>query len=167
MTLQNLSRILDRYEQQSCISGIQQFELLKGLPFYKWGADSIQNYAHAVSLSHNICEAIFDENHAHKSSFNKNKYTVTKLHLVKIMLKKAASSQWSYGYHTKLSEPCQVIISCSWLFTWSLASCVNSLMIGVPTSTALSNPVITPAEKVFHPKPIMAKMTAINKIKPK
>ena len=36
MTLQNLSRILDKYEQQLGSSSIQQLELLKGLPFYDW-----------------------------------------------------------------------------------------------------------------------------------
>jgi hypothetical protein len=35
--------------------------------------------------------------------------------------------------------------------------------MGVPTSTALSKPVITPVEKVSHPKPAMARMTTIAK----
>jgi len=39
------------------------------------------------------------------------------------------------------------------------------LTIGVPISIALSKPVITPDENVFHPIPITAKMTTINKIK--
>lgn len=36
-------------------------------------------------------------------------------------------------------------------------------MTGEPTPTAFSNPVITPAEKVFHPKPITANMTTNNR----
>jgi hypothetical protein len=39
------------------------------------------------------------------------------------------------------------------------------LMIGVPTSIALSNPAISPEEKVFHPKPNTANMIATNKMK--
>jgi hypothetical protein len=38
--------------------------------------------------------------------------------------------------------------------------------MGVPISTALSKPVITPEEKVFHPRPNMAKTITTNKIKP-
>lgn len=36
MTLQNLGKILDKYESQLGSSSIEQFELLKGLPFYDW-----------------------------------------------------------------------------------------------------------------------------------
>jgi hypothetical protein len=36
MTLQNLSKILDKYEQQLGSTNTEQFELLKGLPFYNW-----------------------------------------------------------------------------------------------------------------------------------
>ena len=39
-------------------------------------------------------------------------------------------------------------------------------MIGVPTSTAFSNPIIIPEEKVSHPRPIMAKITTTNKTNP-
>jgi hypothetical protein len=38
-------------------------------------------------------------------------------------------------------------------------------MIGVPTSIALSNPAMSPEEKVFHPKPNTANMIATNKMK--
>lgn len=55
------------------------------------------------------------------------------------------------------------VLSCSGLFTYSLASCVRFLIIGVPTSTALSKPMITPEVKVSHPKPITAKMITITK----
>jgi hypothetical protein len=40
-------------------------------------------------------------------------------------------------------------------------------MIGVPTSTALSKPLVTPEVKVFHPRPNTANMITTNKIKPK
>ncbi len=36
MTLQNLSKILDKYESQLEIADVQQFDRLKGLPFYDW-----------------------------------------------------------------------------------------------------------------------------------
>ena len=36
MTLQNLSRILDKYEQQFGSTNIQAFDRLKDLPFYNW-----------------------------------------------------------------------------------------------------------------------------------
>ena len=36
MTLQNLSKILDRYESQLGSTDLEQFEILKGLPFYDW-----------------------------------------------------------------------------------------------------------------------------------
>ncbi|MGC1131760.1 MAG: hypothetical protein WA941_02965 [Nitrososphaeraceae archaeon] len=40
------------------------------------------------------------------------------------------------------------------------------MTIGVPTSTAFSKPVITPEEKVCHPRPNTAKMITTNKMKP-
>ena len=40
MTLQGLNKILDKYESQLGSSSIQQFELLRGLPFYNWGTSS-------------------------------------------------------------------------------------------------------------------------------
>ena len=37
MTLQNLNRILDKYEQQlGSTNDTEQFEALRGLPFYNW-----------------------------------------------------------------------------------------------------------------------------------
>ena len=36
MTLQNLNRILDKYELQLGSTNVQQFELRKELPFYNW-----------------------------------------------------------------------------------------------------------------------------------
>ena len=61
MTLQNLNKILDKYEQQLGIAGTpssppQQLELLKGLPFYtEWqvAAPSVQKEAQKSSLSFN------------------------------------------------------------------------------------------------------------------
>ena len=52
------------------------------------------------------------------------------------------------------------------LLTYSLASCVKFLIIGVPISIALSKPVITPEEKVVHPKPIMAKTITTSRSRP-
>ena len=43
MTLHSLDKILGRYEQQLCSSSIQQFELLKGLPFYDWNSTTVNN----------------------------------------------------------------------------------------------------------------------------
>ena len=62
MTLQNLNKILDKYEQQQLgiastpSSPQQQLELLKGLPFYtEWQAapPSVQKEAQKSSLSFN------------------------------------------------------------------------------------------------------------------
>ena len=36
MTLQNLSKILDKYDQKHGSSRLGQFKLLNGLPFYNW-----------------------------------------------------------------------------------------------------------------------------------
>ena len=36
MTLQNLNKILDKYEAQLGSTTANQFELLNGLPFYNW-----------------------------------------------------------------------------------------------------------------------------------
>jgi hypothetical protein len=52
MPLQNLSRILDKYESQFGSGGIQQFELLKGLSFYSsWDCgDKSTDFNHLVDL---------------------------------------------------------------------------------------------------------------------
>ena len=56
MTLQNLSKVLDKYESQLGSTSLEQFELLKGLPFYDWQhkAGSGQNHAQAISFNHAI-----------------------------------------------------------------------------------------------------------------
>ena len=87
MTLQNLNTILDKHEEQlgysSSSNSIQQFELLKGLPFYDWQHEAGfgQNRAQAISFNHAIGlpkkngqsfplfdyeELIFDTLHTHK-----------------------------------------------------------------------------------------------------
>jgi hypothetical protein len=52
MTLQNLSKILDKYEQQLGSGSIQQFELLKDLPFYNWPTvgQFSTTFNHAIGL---------------------------------------------------------------------------------------------------------------------
>ena len=52
MTLQSLSKILDKYEQQQlCNSSRQPFELLKGLPFYNFQNQKYSNtFNHAIGL---------------------------------------------------------------------------------------------------------------------
>ena len=51
MTLQNLSKTLDKYEQELCSSSTQQFELLKGLPFYNFHNQKYSNtFNHAIGL---------------------------------------------------------------------------------------------------------------------
>jgi hypothetical protein len=49
MTLQSLSKILDRYDQKPSSSSLDQFVLLKGLPFYNW-----QNLQDTRTLNHVI-----------------------------------------------------------------------------------------------------------------
>lgn len=52
MTLQNLSKILDKYEQQQLgSSNIQQFELLRGLPFYNFDNPvDVKTFNHIIGL---------------------------------------------------------------------------------------------------------------------
>ena len=51
MTLQNLSKVLDKYEQQLSRSNIQQFDQLKGLPFYNWqNPQDTRTLNHAIGL---------------------------------------------------------------------------------------------------------------------
>ncbi len=52
MTLQNLSKILDKYESQLGSSSIQQFEQLNGLPFYNWQQHlyNSNTFNHAIGL---------------------------------------------------------------------------------------------------------------------
>lgn len=42
MTLQNLSKILDKYEEQLGYSNKEQFEHLRNLPFYNWESCSLK-----------------------------------------------------------------------------------------------------------------------------
>ncbi len=51
--LHNLDRIIKSYESQLGSTDVQQFELLKGLPFYEWKATSVQNDAQKSSISFN------------------------------------------------------------------------------------------------------------------
>ena len=53
MTLQNLSKILDKYEQQLGSTNLEQFEVLKGLPFYNW-SDNLTLLSSAKSFNHAI-----------------------------------------------------------------------------------------------------------------
>ncbi|MGB7661584.1 MAG: hypothetical protein WBL67_02520 [Nitrososphaeraceae archaeon] len=51
MTLQNLSRILDKYEQKLGSSSLGQFELLKDIPFYNWqNPQDIRTLNHIIGL---------------------------------------------------------------------------------------------------------------------
>lgn len=51
MTLQNLSRILDKYEQKLGSPSLGQFELLKGIPFYIWqNPQDIRTLNHIIGL---------------------------------------------------------------------------------------------------------------------
>ena len=49
MTLQSLSKILDKYDQRLGSSSLWQFELLKGLAFYNW-----QNLQDTRTLNHTV-----------------------------------------------------------------------------------------------------------------
>ena len=53
MTLQNLSKILDKYESQLGSSNTEQFEVLKGLPFYHWESDRIISTKQAQQIDFN------------------------------------------------------------------------------------------------------------------
>ena len=57
MTLQNLGKILNKYESQLGSTNLEQFELLKGLPFYYWESGKINltkqaqiDFNHAIGL---------------------------------------------------------------------------------------------------------------------
>jgi hypothetical protein len=46
-----LNKLLDKYEQQLGSGSIQQFELLKGLPFYDLGnPENISGFNHVIGL---------------------------------------------------------------------------------------------------------------------
>lgn len=49
MTLQNLNKILERFESQLGLASNKQFELLKGLPFYDWSESKRD-----IAMSHRI-----------------------------------------------------------------------------------------------------------------
>ena len=50
LSLQNLSKILDKYESQLGSTNAQQFELLSGLSFYNWRASFDENHAQKLDL---------------------------------------------------------------------------------------------------------------------
>jgi hypothetical protein len=50
VTLQNLKKLLDRYEQQSGSRNIEQYELLKGLPFYNFDQHDQNSFNYAIGL---------------------------------------------------------------------------------------------------------------------
>ena len=63
MTLQNLSKILDKYESQSGRDNIQQFDQLKGIPFYNWqNPQGTRTLNHAIGLpqKNGISYPLFD-----------------------------------------------------------------------------------------------------------
>ena len=63
MTLQNLSKILDKYESQLGSSSIGQFELLKGLPFYNFqNPKNYNTFNHVIGLppKNGITYPLFD-----------------------------------------------------------------------------------------------------------
>ena len=51
MGLHNLSKILDRYEEQLGSTNLEKFEVLKGLPFYNW--ESRANSVHSAPIDFN------------------------------------------------------------------------------------------------------------------
>ena len=77
MTLQNLSKILDKYELQLDTSSIQQFELLKGLPFYNFQNPHDSNtFNHAIGLPQKNGQAypLFDYEQMLYSELQNNKH---------------------------------------------------------------------------------------------
>gem|GEM_PF-5200607 len=69
LTLQNLSKILDKYESQLGSTNAQQFELLRGLPFYNWGASFDENHTQKTSSrrsysTQNDGQTVISLNHA-------------------------------------------------------------------------------------------------------
>jgi hypothetical protein len=59
MTLQNLDKILDKYESQLGITDGQQFELLKGLPFYNnWPGQNAMRRTQVLTSSNTFNHAI-------------------------------------------------------------------------------------------------------------
>ena len=53
MTLQNLNKILDRYEEQlGFTNSSNQFEQLRGLPFYDWSID--RGVSNRITIFNNV-----------------------------------------------------------------------------------------------------------------
>jgi late competence protein required for DNA uptake (superfamily II DNA/RNA helicase) len=81
MTLQNQSKILDKYEEQYNSGSIQQFEILKGLPFYNWQANNNNNnnvydFNHAIGLpqKNGIAMPLFDYEQMLYDTLQSNKH---------------------------------------------------------------------------------------------
>jgi hypothetical protein len=107
MTLQNLSRILDKYEQQLGSSSIQQFELLKGLPFYDWnnvraGCTNINfNIEIGLPQKNGVAYPLFDYEQMLFDTLQTNKHVwikkVTGLGVTEFMLRDMAWLCFSRG----------------------------------------------------------------------
>jgi hypothetical protein len=79
MTLQNLSKILDKYEQKLGSSSLGRFELLKGLPFYSdwissFGADLDFNHAIGLPQKNGRAYPLFDYEKLVFDSLQNNKH---------------------------------------------------------------------------------------------
>ena len=68
MTLKNLSKIIDTYQEQLGITDISQFSSLKGLPFYNWttaaerSQNSLQSFNDVIGLplKNGVAYPLFD-----------------------------------------------------------------------------------------------------------
>lgn len=89
MTLQNLSKIIDKYEQQLDGSNIQQFELLRGLPFCNWRSSPLSlaspvqtDFNNAIGLpqKNGITSPLFDYEQMLFDVLQNNKHVWIKNH---------------------------------------------------------------------------------------
>jgi hypothetical protein len=75
MTLQNLSKILDKYESQLGSPNTEQFDRLKGLPFYNW-EDGQFSFNHAIGLpeKNGVPMPLFDYEHLVFNTLQQHKH---------------------------------------------------------------------------------------------
>ena len=90
MGLQNLSKILDKYESQLGSLNTEQFDRLNGLPFYDWKSSFVENVVQITSFSFNYAIGLPQKNGQEFPLFDYEQLVFDTLHTHKhVWIKKA------------------------------------------------------------------------------